>query len=270
MVLTIHDLIPLEIAPDAPETAQWIRRVRKSAKAARMIVTPSNYSKIQIVERLGIAPEKIRVIGHAPDRKLKRITDPAELARVQQHYAIAAGQKYLFSFGAADPRKNTARLIEAYARQPSDLRAEYLLVIVGVQGAALEEFRALAQKLGVQSHVALHGFADEADLPALLSGASGLCFPSRSEGFGLPILDAFACHTPVFAGNKTSLPDVAGDAGLLVDPESLDAIAEGLHTFLSQPHLRATLADRGRERLKLFTWDLIADQYAEVFEDVVR
>ena len=270
MVLTVHDLIPLEIAPDVPDTRAWVKAVSAACRAARHITTVSEYSKSQLVARLGVPADKITVIGHAPDSRLARVTDPAELDRVRAKYGLRPGEPYAFGFGAADPRKNTARLIEAYAALPAELRAEFRLLLVGIQNEAAERFRRVAEERAVADRVVLHGFADEADLPALMSGATVLCFPSRSEGFGLPILDAFACRLPVLAGDRTSLPEVAGDAAVLVAPDDTAAVRDGLARLLAEPALRDRLRDRGTERLKGFTWDAAAEAYAGVFERVAR
>jgi glycosyltransferase involved in cell wall biosynthesis len=265
MVLTLHDLIPLEISPDAPDTRRWLRRVRAAVRAARCVVTPSEYSKRQIVERLAVAPEKVTVNYWAPDRGTRRVADPDELDRVRRKYGLRPGERYAFGFGASDPRKNTCRLIEAYAGLPAGLSAEVRLLLVGIQEPSLTEFRALAGRLGVGDRAVLHGFADEADLPVLLSGSDALCYPSRSEGFGLPVLDAFACEAAVLAANRTSLPEVAGDAAVLVDPDEVDSIRDGLARLLSDNDLRRRLVANGRERLQLFSWERCADTIAQVF-----
>ncbi len=268
MVATIHDLIPLEIAPDAPETAAFLARVGRTARAARHIITPSAYSKGRIAEVLGVEPGRITVIPWAPDAKLRRVEDPCELDRVRAVYGLAPGEPYAFSFGAKDPRKNTERLVEAFARVPGPLRGAFRLLVVGIQDDALAGFRAAADRLGIGDRVSLNGFAAEGDIAGLLSGASVLCFPSRSEGFGLPILDAFVCGTPVLTADRTSLPEVVGDAGVLVDPDSTEAIADGLARLLGDESLRAELASRGFARLAGYTWDRVARQAAEVFERV--
>jgi alpha-1,3-rhamnosyl/mannosyltransferase len=187
-----------------------------------------------------------------------------DLVRVK--YGLRAGERYVFGFGAADPRKNTARLIEAFAGLPAGVRAEFRLLLVGVQGPALAEFRTLAEAHGAADRVVVHGFADEADVPALLSGAAVLAFPSRSEGFGLPLLDAFVCRAAVLAGDRTSLPEVAGDAAVLVNPDDTEAIRTGLRRLLEDEALRSELVARGAERVKGYTWERVADAAAGVFE----
>ncbi len=228
VVVNIHDLIPYEMAPRDPSARAWLRRVTRVARAARHVLTGSEYSKQRITDVLGVSPTKVTVNPWAPDPNARRIDDPAVLDRVRLRYGLRAGEPYLFGFGADDPRKNTRRVIEAYARLPIVVRDAFRLLLVGIQGSALDEFRRQADGLRLGDRVVLQGYCDEADLPPLLSGAAALCFPSRSEGFGLPVLDAFVCETPVLAGNLTSLPEVAGDAALLVDPEDVEAIRDGI------------------------------------------
>lgn len=264
LVVTVHDLIPLETRPDHPETVAWVNNVRHAVRAARHVMTPSEYSKSRIVETFGTAPDKITVIPWAPDRTLTRVIDPAVLAR----YGLKPDEGYIFSFGAIDPRKNTRGLIEAYAQLPTELRASYRLILVGVDEPARTEYASLAEQLGVGQQVAIFSYITQADVPTLISGATVLAFPSFTEGFGLPILDAFVCETAVLTSNRTSLPETAGDAAELIDPGSIDSIRQGLYNLLTEPDLRRTLIRRGCERRQLFSWERVAAQVAEVFSRI--
>lgn len=254
----LHDLIPLELAPDQPDTRAWLRKVRRAVRRAAVVFTASDYSKDQIVRHLGLPPERVTVLHWATD--MTRTTDPARVAAAKAKYGLATGERYAFGFAAADPRKNTRRLLQAFAGVPGETK----LLLVGVQGKALDEFRALAGP-----RVLLHGYADAADLSPLLSGADVLCFPSRTEGFGLPLLDGFACGTAVLAGNRTSLPEVAGGAAVLVDPDSTDDIRDGLTRLLADDRLRAELVAKGTERVKAFTWAATARTLAAGFERAI-
>jgi glycosyltransferase involved in cell wall biosynthesis len=268
MVLTVHDLIPLEMDPDSPRARRWVKAVRRAAHAAAHIITPSQYTKGRIIQHLDVSADKITVNGWAPDRCTRKTDDQRRIARVRQKYGVGPREPYIFGFGASDPRKNTRRVIEAYAALPADLRRSVRLLLVGIQEPALSEFRTLADARGLCDRALLHGFADEGDLTALLSGAELLCFPSRSEGFGLPILDAFACETAVLTSDRTSLPEVAGDAAVLVDPDEVESIRDGLARLLMDMKVRETLIRRGRERLRAFSWERCAAVLAEVFKSV--
>jgi glycosyltransferase involved in cell wall biosynthesis len=140
--------------------------------------------------------------------------------------------------------------------------------LVGVQDSALPALGRAATGLLPGGGWHLHGYADEADLPALLSAAELLCYPSLAEGFGLPVLEAFGCGTPVLTSNTTSLPEVAGDAAVLVEPTDTAAIARGLETVLTDDRQRAELAARGRERAAAFTWSAVAERMADLFAGV--
>jgi alpha-1,3-rhamnosyl/mannosyltransferase len=253
--VTMHDLIPLEIDPGSDDTRRWLRGATRAARGAAVVFTASEYTRGRIVERFGVPAERVAVVRWATD--LKREADPARVAAAKAKYGLAAGERYAFGFAAADPRKNTRRLLAAFAGVPGDVR----LLLVGTQGPALDEYRALADP-----RVLLHGYADGADLPPLLSGADCLCFPSRSEGFGLPVLDGFAAGTAVLCGDRTSLPEVAGDAAVLVDPDSTDSIREGLARLLSDDAFRAELVGKGTERVGQFTWTAAAEVLATGFE----
>jgi len=270
VLLMVHDTIPAEADPGSPAAHDWLRRVRRSARAARLVYTPSEYSRGRIVELLGVPEEKVVAVPSAADPNFAPARDPADADRVRAKYGLAPGRRYVFGFGAEDPRKNTRRVLEAWARLPADLRGRFDLLLVGIQEPALSEFRELAAKLLPAGGWHLHGFADDADVPLLLAAAVALCFPSLAEGFGLPVLDAFRAGTAVLASNVTSLPELAGDAAVTVDPRDAGAIAAGLAALLEDDARRAELVARGRERERLFTWDRTAGRVAELLEAVAR
>ena len=271
LVVTVHDLIPLETTPATAETTRWARRVQRAARLARCVVTPSRYSRDVIAARLAIPADKITVNYWAPDRRCRRVTDVRLLAAVRHRYQIPPEIPYVLAFGGDDPRKNMDTILDAWRRLRRRMAADARLVLVGLQPSALERLRAVREhECDSDDTCLLHGFAPEQDLPALLSGATALCYASRSEGFGLPIVDAFACATPVITSTVTSLPEIAGEAGVLVDPTDADAIAGALFDVLTSEALRERLRQAGSRRLGMFSWDRCAATVAGVFEDVVN
>jgi glycosyltransferase involved in cell wall biosynthesis len=271
LVVTVHDLIPLETAPGAPATRQWKRRVARSARLARHVITPSSYSRAAITTQLGIPSEKMTVNYWAPDRRCRRVTDAGRLADVRQRYELPPETPYVLAFGGDDPRKNTDVILEAWSRLRSRAPIDARLLLIGFQPAALEHYRSVLQRsTSADGTCLLHGFAREEDIPALLSGAIALCYPSRSEGFGLPIVDAFTCGTPVITSTVTSLPEIAGDAALLVEPSDTDALAGALQDVLTSEPVRERLRQNGERRLGLFSWDRCAATVAGVFERVTQ
>jgi len=270
MVLTIHDLIPLETQFVTQESRAWGRNVAAAAQKARRILTPSAYSKGQIVETFKIDADKIVVNPWAPDSKYRKVTDTDRLRRVRARYGLGEDQAYVLSFSGNDPRKNTERIVLAYAGLPKGLREGYALLVVGTREPLLSDVRQVVSDLGVGETCILHGYAAEEDMAALLSGATALCYPSLSEGFGLPVVDAFVCETAVLTSNRTSLPEVAGDAAVLVEPEDEGAITEGLARLLEDDGLRRGLVEKGRQRLKAYTWDACAARACRTFEEALE
>jgi alpha-1,3-rhamnosyl/mannosyltransferase len=269
-VLTVYDLIPLELDPGNPASAAWGRKVARAARAARRVHTASEHTAGQLTAILVVPARKIEMIPIAADPRFAPVTDAALLAAVRAKYGVPADRPFVLGFGAADPRKNTRRVLEAWARLAPGLRERFFLLLVGIQDAAMPPLRQLAADALPPGGGHLHGFADEDDLPALLSAADVLCYPSLAEGFGLPVLEAFGCGTAVVTSNTTSIPEVAGDAAVLVDPTDTAALTRALHEILSDDRLRAQLAERGRARAGAFDWAGIADRIAELFAGAAR
>ena len=269
MVVTIHDLIPLDSDTGDKAASRWWRNVTRAAKNARRIITPSQFTRENIVNRLHVQSDKVVVNHWAPDRGCQRVTDADRLARIRSQYGLDAGRPYVFGFGAADPRKNTRGILMAWAKLPGAMRQAYQLLLVGIDETAMEPLRTQVQRLGIADSCVLAGFADEADLPVIVSGATAMCYPSLSEGFGLPILDAFVCRTAVLTSSTTSLPEVAGDAAVLVAPDDPAAIADGLMRLLDDEALRAHLVARGAERVETFTWPACGRRVSAVLEEAV-
>jgi glycosyltransferase involved in cell wall biosynthesis len=269
MLLTIHDLIPLQAEFVTEASRKWGRNVAIAAHKARSITTPSEYSKSQIASTFGIPAEKIAVHHWGPNPLCKPIVDPAKLARIKHGYGVGQDRKYALAFGGEDPRKNTERVIRAWACLPSRLRAECSLVVVGVQEPLLARLRQQCAADGLSQSCAMHGYVSENDLSDLLGGASLLCYPSLSEGFGLPVLDAFACETAVVTSKVTSIPEIAGDAAYYVDPRSEREIADAMRLLLQDSATRAELVEKGKQRLTMFSWRRCAEEFGAALEAVV-
>lgn len=272
-VVTVHDVIQFVL----PEYA-WrkISRlyfgiVSRGARRADAVITVSECSKRDIVALLGLPPERIHVIGNAVDASLHPVRDAWLLASVRERYGIAP--RFILYFGGFDLRKNVPRLIESYARLPASLRKEYQLVIAGrymhLGHPLYPDPRETVQRLALEGRVIFTGQVREQDKAPLFSAATVFVFPSLYEGFGIPVLEAMACGTPVVTSNSSALPEVAADAGLLVDPYDTDAIAEGVRALLEDQGRREELARRGLERARLFTWQQVAEQTLRVYGEVL-
>ena len=261
-MVTIHDLTPLDITPDAPATKSWVARVGRGARRAKRILTPSDFTRRRLIAQFGLPADRITVNPWAPAQNCQRVDDPRVLADLRAKYEIPDGRQYVMTFGAADPYKNTLGVLDAWSQIAPEVAAQSHLLIVGVQPVAQPRLREqAAARLDGRSY-GLHGFVPEADISGLLSGASALCFPSRAEGFGLPILDAFVCGTPVITSDRTSLPEVAGDAAWLVDPDAPRTIAEGSRASCARPRRAIGCGRRATARLAAFSWDRCAQTAA--------
>ncbi len=203
---------------------------------------------------MGPTPAKIHVVYEGVDERFQ----PAAAEEVQRVAALYSPDRpYLLMVGTLEPRKNHAAALRALAR----LKAwgwPHRLLLVGGRGWLFDPIRRLIDKLGLAGDVHFAGYVPDADLPPLYSGAACVLVPSLYEGFGFPVLEALACAAPVVCSNASSLPEVAGDAALLVPPEDEEALAHAVHLLLSQPPLAAALADAGRRQAARFRWDACA------------
>ena len=271
-VVTVHDVIQLVMPQYAWRKVSrlYFDLVSTSARRARAIITVSERSKQDIVRKLGVPAERIFVIGNAVDESFHPVRDAWSLAAVRERYGI--GQRFILYFGGFDLRKNVPRIIQAYARLPQSLRAEHQLVIAGryanLGHPLFPDPRVEVERLGLEQSVVFTGQIREQDKAPLYSAATVFAFPSLYEGFGIPVLEAMACGTPVLTSNQSALPEVAGDAALLVDPYDVDAIAHGLQALLEDPRRQGELAERGLARARQFTWRQVADQTLNVYRAV--
>lgn len=266
-MLTVHDLLPL--AADARTARQFRRSVEEAVRRNLTIITPSSYTKSQLIQRFNADPQQIVVNYWAPDQATRYIDNPAAHEAIRRKYQLPAGQ-FALHLGAPDKRKNTQRVIEAFANLPVNIRRRWSLLIVGIDNKQVyEELTEQVYQLGAAGNIRIHGFADEADMPALFSAAQMLAYPSLAEGFGLPILDAFATRTAVLTSACSCLPEVAGDAAQLVEPTCVASIRRGMTRLMSQPLLRMDLVKRGQSRLSQFGWELTARRFIGAVEQAL-
>jgi glycosyltransferase involved in cell wall biosynthesis len=270
-VVTVHDLGYLRY----PEAHKAVDRryldwsTRWNARRATAVLADSAATKADLVRAYGVEPGKIRVVYLGRDESLAPVRDPSALAAARARYGL--GERYLFYVGTLQPRKNLARVIEAFARLAgTPAFAGVQLVLAGKRGWLYDDLSARVERLALQDRVLFPGYIEDTDLPALFTGALAFVFPSLYEGFGIPVLEAGACGVPVITSNTSSLPEVAGDAALLVDPHDVDAIADAMVRLATDEALRADLARRGLENVKRFSWEKCARETLAVLESVGR
>jgi glycosyltransferase involved in cell wall biosynthesis len=262
-LLTVHDLSFLH-CPEAfvPALRRYLERVvpRSIARADR-VLADSAHTRSDIVSLLGVSPDKVEVLYSGVPARFQPKAEPGERERLQARYGIG-DQPYVLSVGTLQPRKNYLRLIRAFA----NLKPETQLVIAGGRGWLYEDIFSEAERHG--DRVRILGFVDEGDLPALYRNAALFAFPSLYEGFGLPVLEAMACGVPVVCSNASSLPEVAGQAGLLVDPLDTDGLAEAMRRVLEDSRLRREMIARGVAQAARFMWERAARQLLDVFDSL--
>lgn len=269
-LLTVHDLSFVRVPETAsPRLKAYLDRVVPlSVRRADHVLADSQATKDDLVSLCAVPPHKITVLLSGVDSRFKPVNDPKKLANIRLKYALPE-RPYILSVGTVQPRKNYGRLIEALARLRAAGRS-IDLVIVGGRGWLEDPIYATIQRTALHDYVHFTGFADDDDLPALYSAAACVAIPSLYEGFGLPVLEAMACGTPVVTSDLSSLPEVAGDAALTVAPTDLDALTSALERLFDDEPLRATLIARGLERVKSFTWERAAQQLLEIYTALVH
>jgi alpha-1,3-rhamnosyl/mannosyltransferase len=227
------------------------------------LIAISSHTRNDAIEILGIPGERIRVIYPGIAETFFEIT-PEQTNRVRTQYGLDC--PYVLFVGCIEPRKNVPALIRAYRNLPEAIRRDVQLVIAGPFGWESQEVRQILTNSG--SQVRYLGYVPEPDLPGLFGGATALLYPSHYEGFGFPVAQALAAGVPVITSNNSSLPEVVGDAGLLVDPNCSEELTGVVERLLTQPSLARDLACRGRKRAQLFRWPVCASQSLEFFREV--
>jgi glycosyltransferase involved in cell wall biosynthesis len=227
------------------------------ARKATRIVTVSEYSKKDIAERYGIYPDKIDVTYNGAHPEYRPLTWEEQEA-VKQEYA--EGQEYFVFAGALHPRKNVVALLQAFIKFKKRHRSPIKLVIVGRMAWKFKELVALRETMPFKEDVIWPGYLDVDRLSKVIGAAYALVYPSLFEGFGIPILEALKCDVPGVVSNTSSMPEVAGDAALLVDPTSVDDIAEKMGMIYKDENLRRKLVSAAAVQAAKFDWDNSADQ----------
>jgi glycosyltransferase involved in cell wall biosynthesis len=267
-VLTVHDLSFMRVpqCSDPRLRSYLLQAVPTSVRRADVVLADSECTKADAIELLGVDPAHVEVIYPGVERRFQPAQDAHALDAVRSRYRLP--ERFVLGLGTLQPRKNFERLIEAYARFKEEAGSEVNLVIAGGAGWMYEGIFRRVEELGVQDAVCFPGYVADEDLPALYTLADLFVFPSLYEGFGLPPLEAMACGTPVVTSNVSSLPEVAGDAALMVDPLDVAALAEAIQCVLKDTDLRDRIVRQGQEQARRFTWSGAARKLLGVYERI--
>jgi glycosyltransferase involved in cell wall biosynthesis len=268
-VVTVHDMSFVRV-PDAasPRLKVYLDVVMpRSVQKADHVIADSQATKDDLINLYSTSSDKITVLLSGINSRYKSINDVNCLMTMRSKYNIPQ-TPYLFTVGTVQPRKNYSRVIRAL-KILRERGYDLCFVIAGGKGWLEGEMYQTIRATGMADYVHLIGFVDEEDLPALYSDAVCVVFPSLYEGFGFPVLEGMACGTPIVTSNVSSLPEVAGDAALLVDPLDVEAITHAIQRILDDSELRQTLIQRGFEQIKHFTWEKSAQNLVQIYKNVL-
>ena len=268
-VVTIHDLMvfkhPEFLFQDRAETIQ--NQIVSSVKSADAIIAVSEFTKREIMGLFGISPKRIRVIANGVSDRFhigNMVVGPEE---IKKKYEVT--KPYLLFVGNIEPKKNISFLIRAFMLLRERFKYPHQLVIVGKKAWGFPSIQNLVIDLGAEKKVLFLGLVPDNDLPALYRGAELFVFPSLFEGFGIPVIEAMACGTPVIASNNTSLAEVVDDAAILFNPTDIEDLVNKMHSVLDYEELRHGLVQRGLTRAKNFSWKESAKQTLKLYRELL-
>ncbi|HJT22633.1 MAG TPA: glycosyltransferase family 1 protein [Nitrospira sp.] len=270
-VVTIHDLW-LDRHPEYSKKFfgqnRASRRAKRTARAARAVITVSHFSARELMALYDIPAEQVHVIPNGVSEEFLPLRDQAAIGLLRARLGLGAGP-YLLFVGGADPRKNHRTFLGAVALRRKEL-SRFTLVLVGSATDRFGNFNESAREFELERQVVCTGRLPIQDIRLLYSYAHLFIYPSLYEGFGMPVLEAMACGAPVVTSASTALGEVAGDAAVLVDPEDPSALAADIVRLSEDEALRATMRQRGFERIKQFTWQQAAAQTLSLYRELCR
>jgi glycosyltransferase involved in cell wall biosynthesis len=273
-VLTVHDLIPLLFPQSVKKRHAYYFRlaIGRLLKLADAIIVDSAYTRDRIADRFKMFADKVNVVYPGVDTsRFRPLADKASAHGLRERYGIR-DDSYLLCVGNIEPRKNLSVVITAFAEmlKSRELQSKPRLVIAGADSGLCNDVFALPTRLGLSDSVNFIGPVSDDDLPLLYAGASVFLFPSLHEGFGLPLLEAMACGTPVITSNVTSLPEIAGEAAVVIDPANTRELSGAMIEVLTQEALAEELRQKGLDRARRFTWEETARRTLQVYQGVYR
>lgn len=269
-IVTIPDLAFLA-QPDClePSQAAFLRHaVPLAAQRADAIITFSEHVRRELLERLHVPAERVHVISPGVSAAFQRLTDTMLLAATRHKFELQT--PCILTVGALAPHKNLIRLVQAFDKMRRERSGPKMLAIAGQHGWRYEEVYEIVNRLGLKNEVRFLGHVTDLELVLLYSLADVVALPSLYEGFGFSVLEAMACGAPVVCSNAGALPEVAGDAALLVTPTDTDALSTMLSRLLHNPRLRALLSKKGQAQAAKFTWEACARNHLKLYEEVTE
>jgi len=277
LVTTLHDIIYMEnslknlLFSDAPAYQKFGNLYRRLivpsvVKKSKRLITVSNFEKENITNFFKLNDKKIQTIYNGVNEKYKTEISEEALADLKANYKLP--KHYLLHISNKDPRKNTKRVLLAYKDFIKATDATYKLVMLGCNNHNLKIILSEIEALDLYDHIVLTGYVPDEDLPIIYHLAALFLFPSLREGFGIPIIEAMACGVPVITSNTSSMPEVAGDAAHLINPNKTEELTNGIIKILNDINYKDELIQKGLKRYKLFTWEFMARQVLDLYKQL--
>ena len=272
-IVTILDITPYLFPETHPFLTKWqFRRAIKRIRAdIDLIITISQNTKNDLIKYFGVSPVKIKVVYLGVSKKYRIIPDEDLLERVRQKYNLP--KKFILCVGTLEPRKNISTLIRIFhflrTSQNERFQQEHL-IIAGKRGWKYDGIFETVTQLGLEKFVHFTDFVDQKDLPNLYNLAEVFVYPSLYEGFGLPPLEAMACGCPIITSNSSSLPEVAGDAAIMINPQNVNAFAGAIKRVLTDENLRKEMIEKGLKQAKKFSWEKCAKETLKVYRETAN
>lgn len=271
MVVTVHDL-SFYLYPELLRRASraYLQRMtRQSVARAAGIIAVSHATRHDLIQVLGVAPERVTVVHNGVDAVMRPITDDAAMAAFRRRRGLP--ERLILFVGTLEPRKNVPALLEAYALLRQRWSVDHRLVLAGGRGWGYDAIEAALTRLRLgPEDVILPGFVPQDELPLWYNAADLFVYPAIYEGFGIPPLEAMACGVPVMVSNRSSLPEVVGDAGVVVDPDDVEGMARTMHDILSHAERRSALRAAGLARAAALSWQETALKTALLYHRILE
>ena len=273
-VVTIHDLIPLVLREYRGNAAVrlYTSLVAAAAPRAKVILADSEWSKRDIMRKLGVAEEQVRVVYLAPAPHFQPAKTWQQVIEIKQKYNLP--EHFVLYLGGYDVRKNVKALLYAYTWVSATLADQYPLVLAGKLPAEDTPFfpdpRRTARELGIDAYIVTPGWIAEADLPLVYAAADVFVYPSRYEGFGLPVLEAMACGTPVVTTNASSIPELAGPAAFQIDPDDTKHMAAPIIRLCTEEESNDEMIERGFAQVENFSWQKTATETLQAYREAMQ
>ena len=268
-VVTIHDLVAFLFPETIPlKYGAYMRYLlRHAVKKADRIISVSQHTQEDLIKILKVPKEKIVVIHEAPAPIFQPHDPEAVRTLLKNRYGLQ--KKYIYHLGNIEPRKNLIKLLEAFTLVCREVGTEYQLVVSGQKGWLIRSLSRFLKNYPMRDHLFFTGYVPHEDLPFFMNGAELFVFPSLYEGFGLPVLEAMRCGTPVISSNQSSIPEIMGGAGVLVDPTDVQELADRIIWLLRNKEERERLSRLGQAQAAGFSWTKVAEKTQQVYRSVI-